>query len=97
MPLYPLNIYDYKTQAHDLIEEIRWSGIPKDKIYKKLHYLLHCSPHDAHIGSMTTIIEVKRAISALKWMRRRYAHVKSFREQELFKSGHKTKLTLNSQ
>lgn len=90
-------LFDYKNTAHDLIEDIVESGMSRRKLYKKLSFFLKCSENDAHLGSMTTIKQVKRTIYVLKLMR--YRRIKSGKlvrnkEKELFISGHKGSSTL---
>lgn len=63
------DIFQYKTEAHELIEDLILMGMKRGRIYKKLLIKLGLRKGEEHIGGMSTIAQVKRAISVLEVMK----------------------------
>lgn len=64
-------IFDLKSEAHMLIDDILSYGIKKNVIYHSLAYRLKVPLEMAHIGRMATMTQVEKAIVALTSMRNR--------------------------
>ncbi len=86
------DIFEYKNNAHVLIEDLAEAGIERGYIYRRLAFLLCVSEPEAHIGAMTTIRQVKKAVKLLGYMRYKMiaqGRLKRHGTEELFLSGHK--------
>lgn len=73
-------IFDLKSDAHMLIDEILSYGVPKNRVYKMLRYRLQVPYGMEHISKMATMTQVERAIDVLKSMR-------NYEERRFQKSG----------
>ena len=92
-----MELFEFKNKAHDLIEDLVESGMSRHRVYRKLQYFLNVSEHGAHLSSMTTISQVKRAIRALSYLKGRRikdGKLNHHHTKELFLSGHKKRSTL---
>lgn len=87
------DIFKYKAIAHDIIGDLVESGMPKKKVYKKISYFLRIPGQDAHISSMNTLSQIRRAIKLLNYLRYKrlkQGKIKRYSAKELFLSGHKS-------
>lgn len=62
----PKTLWEIKSDAHELIDEIASWGYPKRNIYKKLAIRLAVNECKAHFSTMGTWSEVIRAYNALE-------------------------------
>ena len=89
-----MELFDYKNTAHDLIEDLVESGMPRQRVYRKIKFFLKLTDDREHLSNMTTLTEVKAVIKLLKWIkwkRIKSGHVVKIVNEEKLLSGHRRK------